>query len=150
MWTSRADFFDADYLSRSCERAIDDPMIVVEARPPIVNSGGYRYHSLSLSLRTARAYAINNKVEDRVLVHGSRFIVFLHACEEEKRLKKRGYVDEERGRGPGKAIVNSVDNGPLFDTNTNDPRYGTIIDKPIQRRRKIGEIEQNGCFAVGL
>lgn len=125
-------------------------MIVVEARPPIVNSGGYRYHSLSLSLRTARACAINNKVEDRVLVHGSRFIVFLHACEEEKRLKKRGYVDEERGRGPGKAIVNSVDNGPLFDTNTNDPRYGTIIDKPIQRRRKIGEIEQNGCFAVGL
>lgn len=76
-------------------------------------------------------------------------------CEEEKRLKKRGVVDEEerereRGGGPGKAIVNSVDNGPLFDTNTNDPRYGTIIDKPIQRRWKIGEIEQNGCFAVGL
>lgn len=59
--------------------------------------------------------------------------------------------ERERVRGsPGKAIVNSVDNGPLFDTNTNDPRYGTIIDKPIQRRRKIGEIEQNGCFAVSL
>lgn len=76
-------------------------MIVVEARPPIVNSGGYRYHSLSLSLRTARAYAINNKVEDRVLVHGSRFIVFLHACEEEKRLKKNA-ASRIRGRREGK------------------------------------------------
>lgn len=72
--------------------------------------------------------------------------------EEEKRLKKRG-EEVRRGEREGvqvKQIVNSVDNGPLFDTNTNDPRYGTIIDKPIQRRRKIGEIEQNGCFAVGL
>lgn len=82
-------------------------MIVVEARPPIVNSGGYRYHSLSLSLRTARAYAINNKVEDRVLVHGSRFIVFLHACEEEKRLKKCGVEDTWTKRGEGVQVKRS-------------------------------------------
>lgn len=67
-----------------------------------------------------------------------------------EKTRRGGSKRREREGVQVKQIVNSVDNGPLFDTNTNDPRYGTIIDKPIQRRRKIGEIEQNGCFAVGL
>jgi len=35
-----------------------------------------------------------------------------------------------------------------FDGDTNDSAL--VSDKPIQRRRKIGEIEQNGYTAVGL
>ena len=95
-------------------------------------------------------------MEDRVLVHGvlslghrfralSLWRTWRCARKRNAKIRERETGDRGRAEAPGRAIVNTADNVPLFDTNTNDPRYGTIIDKPIQRRRKIGEIEQNGC-----
>lgn len=89
--------------------------------------------------RKARAYAINNN-----FVLGDMAYSVLWDLPAES--PSRG--ERARVRQVERYAINTQRQCPSFDGDTNDSAL--VSDKPIQRRRKIGEIEQNGYTAVGL